>query len=46
MKGLDLVTRVTQGVTEGCKESSREITFYPGKILGGRSMIADAETAG
>lgn len=46
MKGLELVTKITQGVIEGCKEGSREITFYPGKIMGGRPLVGDAETAG
>ncbi|OQR70235.1 RNA 3'-terminal phosphate cyclase-like, partial [Tropilaelaps mercedesae] len=46
MKGLQLVAKITQGTLEGCKEGSREITFYPGTITGGRPLVADSETAG
>ena len=46
MKGIQLVAKISNGTVEGCEVGSREITFYPGLTMGGRTLEADSETAG
>ncbi|XP_003745965.1 RNA 3'-terminal phosphate cyclase [Galendromus occidentalis] len=46
MKGLELVTKISNGTIDGCQVNSREITLYPGRTTGGRLLEADSESAG